>query len=214
MRVYLPATLAVAADLLASGSLPGPRAAYAVTDDLRAWVDAADQSAPIGPTGPTGPIGPTGPSDDEELELVALSEAARGSLRLIAADLAAGTAADLAAGAVHQARRVVLAADVPDAHVRVDDRSDDAGPGQVTVTEAVSLAWVRAAHVDAAEIEPEVRVAAAHVLVADAAEATEADEAAGSAAAEAAEAVVAALGEHELLWYAPEELALVVAARA
>ncbi len=205
MRVYLPATLAVAADLLASGSLPGPRAAYAVTDDLRAWVDVVDQSAPIGPTGP---------SDDEELELVALSEAARGSLRLIAADLAAGTAADLAAGAVHQARRVVLAADVPDAHVRVDDRSDDAGPGQVTVTEAVSLAWVRAAHVDAAELEPEVRVAAAHVLVADAAEATEADEAAGSAAAEAAEAIVAALGEHELLWYAPEELALVVAARA
>jgi hypothetical protein len=196
MRVYLPATLAVAADLLASGSLPGPLAAYAVTDDLRAWVDAADQSAP---------------SDDEELELVALSEAARGSLRLIAADLAAGARADLAAGTVHQARRVVLAADVPDASVRVDDRSDDAGPGQVTVTGAVSLAWVRAAHVDAAELEPEVRVAAAHVLVADAAEADESAAAAGSAAAEA---VVAALGEHELLWFAPEELALVVAARA
>lgn len=188
MRVYLPATLAVAADLLSSGSLPGPLAAYAVTDALRAWADGSDQS---------DGADQSGPSDDEELELVALSEAARGSLRLIAADLADGRGGS--------ARRVVLAADVPDARVRVDDRSDDAGPGQATVTETVSLAWVRAVHVDAAELEPQVRVAAAQVRAADAAD---------SAAAEAAEAVVASLAEHELLWYAPEELALVVAARA
>ena len=185
MRVYLPATLAVATDLLSSGSLPGPLAAYAVTDALRAGADGSDGADQ------------SGPSDDEELELVALSEAARGSLRLIAAD--PGTAA----------RRVVLAADVPDARVRVDDRSDDAGPGQVTVTEAVPLGWVRAVHVDAAELEPEVRSAATHVRAAD-----EADPAAPGGSAEAAEAVVATLGEHELLWYAPEELALVVAARA
>ena len=188
MRVYVPATLAVAADLLSSGSLPGPLAAYAVTDALHAWADQSD--------GGDQP----GPSDDEELELVALSEAARGSLRLIAADLADGRGGS--------ARRVVLAADVPDARVRVDDRSDDAGPGQVTVTVAVPLAWVRSVHVDAADLEPEVRVAAAQVRAADAADPASAE------AAEAAEAVVATLAEHELLWYAPGELALVVAARA
>ena len=174
MRVYLPASLAIVSDLLSSASMPAPVHAYAVTDVLRAW---ADQS---------------GPSDDEELELVALSEAARGSLRLLAAAPAVA------------ARRVVLAADVPDRLVRVDDRSDLCGPGQVTVTEAVELAWVRAAHVDAAELEPDVRAAAGQVLAADA-------EGPGSATAEA---VVATLEEHELLWYASEELAVVVAPSA
>src|SRR5450631_1401145 len=126
MRVYVPATLARAADLLGSGSLAGPVDAFAVTAALRSWA------------------GDSGPSDDEELELVALSEAARGSLRLLAA------APDLAA------RRVVLAADVPDDHVRVDDLSHLFGPGQVTVTAAVPLAWIRAAHVDEPDAATEV----------------------------------------------------------
>ncbi len=164
MRVYLPAMLPLVADLVSSGSLAGPVDAYAVTAELRAWADAS------------------GPSDDEELELVALSEAARASLRLLAG-------ADAA-----RVLRVVLAADVPDGRVRVSDGSDTAGPGQVVVTEAIPLAWVRAAHVDDRDAEPDVRTAAALVRAADAGDAT-------------AEAVVTALDAHELLWYAPDELA-------
>jgi hypothetical protein len=166
MRVYVPATLGAVADLVRSGSCSGPVAAYAVTQDLRGWADGSGGA----------------PSDDEELELVALSEAARGSLRLVGQG---------SGGAV--ARRVVLAADVPEGLVRVDDRSDAAGPGQVTVTEAVPLAWIRACHVDDAAAEPAVRAAAAAVSAADAGDA-------------AAERVVAELDGHELAWYAPEEL--------
>jgi hypothetical protein len=166
MRVYLPATLPLVADLLDSGSLPGPVDAYAVTSELRAWADES------------------GPSDDEELELVALSEAARASLRL------------LAAGA-GPARRAVLAADVADGLVRVSDGSDTAGPGQVVITGELLLAFVRAVHVDDVAAEPDVRTAAAVVRAADAGDGH-------------AESVVAALDAHELLWYAPDELPALV----
>ncbi len=170
MRVYLPATLSLVADFLRLGSLSGPVDAYAVTDALRAWADTS------------------GPSDDEELELVALSEAARGSLRLLAADAA-------------RPQRVVLAADVPDARVRVSDGPDTAGPGQVVVTEALPLTWLRAAHVDDPDAEPDVRRAVAAVLAADADD-------------PAAEAVVAALDAHELAWHTPDELPGLVATSA
>jgi hypothetical protein len=167
MRVYLPATLPIVADLLSAGSLPGPAEAYAVTAVLRAWADAS------------------GPSDEEELELVALSEAARASLRL------------LAGADASRALRVVLAADVPDARVRVSDGPDTAGPGQVVVTEALPLAWVRAVHVDDPDAEPDVRTASSVVCAADSGDA-------------AAEALVAALDAHELLWYATDELPALV----
>jgi hypothetical protein len=171
MRVYVPATLPLVADLVSAGSLPAPVEAYAVTDVLRAW---ADQS---------------GPSDDEELELVALSEAARGSLRLLDG-----------AGAGSPSLRVVLAADPPDSRVRVDDRSDDAGPGQVVVTGGLELAWVKAAHVDDPAASGDVRAAVRSVLAADADDA-------------AAEEVVARLERHDLLWYAAGELQGLVASR-
>ncbi len=163
MRVYIPATLARVADLLASGSLAAPVDAFAVTRALRSWAEDS------------------GPCDTEELELVALSEAARAALRMLA------DTAQLAP------LRVVLAVDAPDHLVRVDDESDLSGPGTVNVTEAVPLAWVRAAHVDEPEAGPEVRTAAAAVLAADAGEAD-------------AEALVAVLQTRELLWYAPGEL--------
>lgn len=163
MRVYVPATLPALAQLLATGSLAPPVPAYAVTELLRTWADAS------------------GPSDEEELELVALSEAARGSLRLLAAD-PAGTQ-----------RRLVLAADAPDQAVRVDEASDASSPGQVVVTAAVPVAWVRAVHLDEVGAEAAVRVAATAVGEADADD-------------PAAEAVVARLDDHELLWYAVEEL--------
>jgi hypothetical protein len=167
MRVYVPATFARVADLLGSGSLVGPVSAFAVTAALRAWA------------------GGSGPSDEEELELVALSEAARGSLRLLAA------APDL------QARRVVLAADVPDDHVRVDDGSELFGPGQVTVSATVPLAWIRAVHVDEPDAAVEVARGAAAVVAADGGDAD-------------AEASVATLEARELLWYAPHELLALV----
>src|SRR5665213_1615302 len=116
MRVYLPATLPLVARLLSQGDLPAPVLGLAVTPVLRTWADA------------------NGPSDDEELELVALSEAARASLRLLA-----GASGESPAPPA----RVVLACDVPDALVRVDDGSDLAWPGQVEVTGDVLLAWVK-----------------------------------------------------------------------
>ncbi|MGC2003615.1 DUF6912 family protein, partial [Trebonia sp.] len=66
MRVYLPSTLPALADLLAKGEAgPPPVRAFAVTPALR-------EAYAIG--------------DDEELEYVAMLEAARQSLRLLADD--------------------------------------------------------------------------------------------------------------------------------
>jgi hypothetical protein len=171
MRVYVPATLALAGRLAADGVLAAPVDAYAVTEVLRSWADAS------------------GPSDDEELELVALSEAARASLRLLAGD---------GGGSGTDARRVVLAADVPDGLVRVSDRSDVAAPGQVVVTSELPVAWLRAVHVDDAATKAEVGRAAGAVVAADAGDS-------------AAEAVVAAVDSCELAWYAPEELPTLLA---
>lgn len=171
MRVYVPATLSVVADLLSLGTLAAPVAAYAVTPMLRAWADE------------------TGPSDDEELELVAVSEAARASLRLLADDPGA------------PALRVVLAAEVPEVSVRVDDSSDVSGPGQVVVTGALLLAWLGAAQVDDSAASDDVGRAAAVIHVADADDPT-------------AEAVVSRLDQHDLLWYAADELPLLVASRS
>jgi hypothetical protein len=187
MRVYIPATPAVLEGLLAAGQLAGPVAAYAVTPALRSWVGGAGSDDSSGSDDSPG-------SDSEELELVALSEAARGSLRLLAAEPAAA------------AVRVVLAADVPDGLVRVADGSDAAGPGQVEVIGPVELQWLRAGLVDDAldaEATGDVRAAADAVAAADAADAAAAADAEGLAA----ERIVARAEEHELLWYAPEELA-------
>jgi hypothetical protein len=166
MRVYIPATLATVGDLLACGVTADPVSAYAVTIALRAWVEQ------------------DGPAGEEELELVALSEAARACLRMLAQTPGL------------PARRVVLAVDVPDGHVRVEDGSDLCGPGQVTVTEAVPVDWLRALHVDEPGAETDVRSAAGAVAGADAGDAV-------------AESVVAGAESRELLWYAPQELALV-----
>jgi hypothetical protein len=167
MRVYIPATLPVLARLLSVGALEAPVRGYGVTPVLRGWADEL------------------GVSDDEELEFVALSEAARASLRL----LAAGDAAPV---------RTVLAADVADASVRVEDASDAAGPGQVVVSSPLQLGWVRAAHLDHVGAAADVRAAALAVVAADAGDA-------------ASEEVVARLDDHGLLWYAPDELPAVVA---
>ncbi|WP_030943366.1 DUF6912 family protein [Streptomyces sp. NRRL S-646] len=123
-------------------------------------------------------------SDDiEELEYAALNRAALASLRLLAAD----------PGAVR--RRVVVAIDVPDGAASADpDRSlDPAALGEVRVTGTVALAKAAAVHVDLDDAEADV-AAAAEAL--DAADRGDDD----------AQFVVDGAEDHELLWYATQEI--------
>ncbi|WP_424213508.1 DUF6912 family protein [Streptomyces sp. BI20] len=122
-----------------------------------------------------------GSEDVEELEYAALGRAATASLRLLAADPGA------------PARRVVLAADVPDVAVRAEVGSDEAALGRVTVAGVVRLAKAGAVHADAEEAGPDVAAAAKAVLAADAGDG-------------AALGVVDAADEHELLWFGVQEI--------
>ncbi|MGH3266625.1 MAG: DUF6912 family protein, partial [Trebonia sp.] len=72
--------------------------------------------------------------DDEELEYMAMLAAAKQSLRLLAADPAAPR------------RRVVLAADAPDAQVGWHAYDDE--PAAATVNAAVTVAAIASGHVD------------------------------------------------------------------
>ncbi|MEV6882076.1 DUF6912 family protein [Streptomyces sp. NPDC051135] len=123
-------------------------------------------------------------SDDvEELEYAALNRAALASLRLLAAD---GDAAR---------RRVVVAADVPDgaAAAGPDRGSDPAAPGEVRVAGPLRLAKAAAVHVDADDAEADVRAAAGALAAADGGD-------------DDAQAVVDGAEDHELLWYATQEI--------
>lgn len=131
MRIYVPATSAGLASLVASGALAPGLTAFAVTPGLRGWyVD----------------------DDVEELEYAAMLEAARASLRLLDADQDAAR------------RRVVIAADVPDAAVQV---RDDLDRGVVRVNAAVALSAVASVHVDDGEASDAVAAAAAAITAAD-----------------------------------------------
>ncbi|MFI5973746.1 DUF6912 family protein [Streptomyces sp. NPDC051452] len=123
-------------------------------------------------------------SDDiEELEYAALSRAAQASLRLLAADPGA------------QRRRVVVAVDVPDGAATADTGrgSDPAALGEVTVASAVPLAKAAAVHVDADDAEAEVAAAADALAAADGGD-------------DDAQYVVDEADDHELLWYATQEI--------
>jgi hypothetical protein len=117
--------------------------------------------------------------DIEELEYAALLDAAHGSLRLLAADPDAPR------------RRVVVAADVPDAFVRLrsgaDARSMVALDGDVGHEHVVSV------HVDDAEAETDVAAAA---LALPAAARGDDD----------AQFTVDSADAHDLLWYDVTEL--------
>jgi hypothetical protein len=123
-------------------------------------------------------------SDDiEELEYAALSRAALASLRLLAADPDAPR------------RRVVVAADVPEGAASADpDRGlDPAALGEVRVDATVPLAKAAAVHVDADDAEADVTAA---VEALPAAEAGDDD----------AQFTVDGAEDHELLWYATQEI--------
>jgi hypothetical protein len=124
--------------------------------------------------------------DIEELEYAASSEATRASLRLLATDPSSVR------------RRVVIAADVPDADVTV---RDDLDRGVVRIGVEVPLAWCASVHADDAEAESAVAKAATVIDAADL----------GDLPAE--EAVDDADG-FELSWYATQELADLVAEMA
>ncbi|GAA2091502.1 hypothetical protein GCM10009801_57520 [Streptomyces albiaxialis] len=124
--------------------------------------------------------------EDEELEYAALGRAARASLRLLADDAEAAR------------RRVVVVAEVPDHEVTDGADGTDsllAGDtvGRVRVAEAVPLAKAAAVHVDAEDAEQDVAAAA------------EALEAAGRGD-EDARFTVDGVEDHELLWFATQEI--------
>jgi hypothetical protein len=159
MRIYLPATLPGLAGLLRKAEIgPAPLRAFAVTPALRESYASGDL---------------------EELEYVAMTQAARASLRLLAADPDAPR------------RRVVLAADVPAESIGHNGGFSE--PTVVAVFEPVPLARVVAGHVDDLLAVPDVTKAVAALPAADSGD-------------DDARFVVDGAEGHELLWYATQEL--------
>jgi hypothetical protein len=162
MRVFLPSTLpalalALQTAQLSEGLVPG----FAVTPALREAYASGDE---------------------DELEYAALTEAARASLRLLAADPAAPP------------RRVVLAAELAADQVRWDPR--DAEPARVTIG-AVSLQKLASALIDDPAAAADVRGAVEALAAADAGD-------------EDAKFTVDGAEGHELGWYATQELSYLV----
>ncbi|WP_369271443.1 hypothetical protein AB5J55_16690 [Streptomyces sp. R11] len=123
-------------------------------------------------------------SDDiEELEYAALNRAALASLRLLAADSGAAR------------RRVVVAVDVPDGAAVADpDRGlDPASLGEVRIAGSVALAKAAAVHVDSDDAETDVAAAAEALAAADGGD-------------DDAQFVVDGAEDHELLWFATQEI--------
>jgi hypothetical protein len=166
MRIYVPTTLARLApagkgapdaqiEIAAAGSM-----VRAVTPALREWYREGDL---------------------EELEYAALTRAALGSLRLLAA-----SSGD---------RRVVLAADVPDGAFAL---MPDVDPAGVLIVDAVHLDQVVAAHVDDPAAATDVRAALAVLAAADDGD-------------DDARFVIESLDDHELQWYAVQEIPFLIA---
>jgi hypothetical protein len=123
-------------------------------------------------------------SDDiEELEYAALTRAAQASLRQLALRPDAPR------------RRVVVAVDVADSAVSYDpSRSlDAAGLGEVRLADAVPLAKAAAVHADADDARADIADAADVLGAADAGD-------------DDARFVVDGAEDHELLWYATQEI--------
>lgn len=119
---------------------------------------------------------------EEELEYAALGRAAAHALRLLADDPDAPP------------RRVVLAADVPEATAAPDPEAI----GRVRLTAPVPLADSAAVHLDADDAEADVAAAAAALPAADSGD-------------DDARFAVDGAEDHELLWYAVQEIGGLVA---
>jgi hypothetical protein len=187
LRVYVPATIAMLRELVAQREIRAVNdTAFAVTPALREAYASGD---------------------DEELAEVAMGEAARASLRLLAeeresallhaddgdAEPEDGTDPDAAedAGSSYSApvyRRAVIAADVTGTTLRPD--LDDA---VVRLSGPITYKRIASVHVDLAEAEPQVAKA---VDVIDAADLGDPD----------AEFVLGDAEDHQLAWYAAQEL--------
>lgn len=160
MRVYIPATVAMLRALTDDGELAAVNGtAFALTPAMREYYQSGTA---------------------DELEYAAMLEAARASLRLIAAELDADPAA--------MPRRAVISVDVDGVAPR-----PDLDYAVVRLADAVPLTLVAAVHMDTAEAEGAVRAAAA---VIDAADLGDPD----------AEFAIGSAEDHELSWYAPQEL--------
>jgi hypothetical protein len=173
MRIYLASTLPALRDLWEAGRIDPATApmVHTVTPSLREWYAEGDE---------------------EELEYLALRDAARTSLRLLAGDPDAPV------------RRVVLAAEVPDGAVLpwVARPGPAAAVGIAGATpprsaarlvSAVDRPALAAVHVDDSGAEPALRAAVASLTAADAGDAD-------------ARFVVEATDDEELLWYATQEV--------
>ncbi|MEV4319234.1 hypothetical protein [Actinocrispum sp. NPDC049592] len=156
MRVYIPGTVTMLRELNEAGELkPLNGTAFALTPTLREMYTSGTE---------------------EDLEYVAMADAARASLRLLGNDPES------------MRRRVVIAADVDSASPRPDlDHS------VVRIAGTVALKDIAAIHLDAPEAEQAV---AAAVLVVDAADMGDED----------AEFVLGDVEDHDLAWYATQEL--------
>ncbi|MFE5703332.1 hypothetical protein CJ179_05425 [Rhodococcus sp. ACS1] len=161
-RVYVPATIEILQRLVADQEFdPMSRTAFAVTATLREAYSSGD---------------------DDELAEVAMAEAARASLRLIA-----GRVGESGSDGV-RFRRAVVAADIDDVTPRPD--LDDAVvrlPGPVTIGRVASV------HVDLAEAERDIERAVSAIDEADLGDPD-------------AEFVLGDAEDHVLAWYATQEL--------
>ncbi|GAB2726236.1 hypothetical protein GCM10027089_57780 [Nocardia thraciensis] len=173
LRVYVPATVPMLRELVAERELRALNdTAFAVTPTLREAYASGD---------------------DEELAEVAMGEAARASLRLLAEEREAAAlhADEDNPDTPYSAplyRRAVIAADVKGATLRPD--LDDA---VVRLSAPITYDQIASVHVDLAEAEPAVAKA---VDVVDAADLGDED----------AEFVLGDAEDHQLAWYATQEL--------
>ncbi|GAA1278163.1 hypothetical protein Psi02_59960 [Planotetraspora silvatica] len=163
MRVYLPCTLPALARVVAAGELgPAPLTGYAVTPALVEWYASGDT---------------------EELEYVALTEAARASLRMLAADRADGVEV--------AARRVVVAAEIPDSIVTMGTDLEERA--RVRLLKSVPIAELASIHVDDLSAAADVEAAVAALPAADHGD-------------DDAQFAVDGAEDHELMWYATQEI--------
>jgi hypothetical protein len=164
VRVYVPTTVAGLRKLLADEQVqPLSGTAFALTPGLREAYTAGDE---------------------EELEYVAMTEAARASLRLLGAELADDPDAP--------PRRAVVAADVDDVTLR-----PDLDAAVVRVSGPIPMRRLASVHLDLAEAADAVRAAAAVIDAADLGD-------------EDAELAVGDAEDHELAWYGVQELPFVL----